>query len=202
MIKLMTPKSGKIPDATIVKIMGFYRLKPGWRHGAGANFEIGTILLAINLVNNAHEAGFAKTDAFPGKEGDITVACYRGDDYFAFNVYPNGLVRYLHEAGTEELECIEDLTMEKAKQLLKTIAVCRSSISSISRTMTELVAVSVARHSNPQVLSTEEAYPFSTPNAQWFEVVPFVPTPENTTRLSPTNRRSFGSSISRSYQPA
>jgi hypothetical protein len=143
------------------KINSFAGLRPGWRYGSGRGFSRATRNHAMRLAYQSFLSGFQNVDAFPGKEGDITVACYDGNDQYAFKISEDGQVRFVHEQNDNEMTCKEGLSITEA--LLKiqelTNAPWTSHYSFISATTTDTWEDFEAKHS--RIPATEAEYQLS-----------------------------------------
>jgi hypothetical protein len=193
-----TTKLGSNPTAD--KISSFSSLKSGWRFGEGSAFECQTILNAIKLLNAGLLAGFQQTDAFPGKEGDVAVAFYRGTSRYEFTVSGLGLVSFLHETDTQEYSYEEDLSLNEAITKIETLGLWNLYFFYTSPTMTKLVGGSEVRSSENQAVNSGEEFLWSNGIARWIKVIRSASTFEDTIPGSLMNRQSFGFSIHQYYQ--
>lgn len=101
------------------KIEGFRQLPPGWCYGEGVRFESATISLALDIDRLCCCLGLGESDAFPGLEGEILYALYRGERCIEFTVRPDGLIDCQQEFRGEEEESEEGLSAIAAKEKIK-----------------------------------------------------------------------------------
>jgi hypothetical protein len=179
-------------NKTADKIWNFSNLKRGWRYGEGLDFDSSTISNAIQLLESGIGAGFQRTDAFPGRDGDITVALYRGKSRYGFNVEQQGTVSFLHESGTDEIACEEELSMDEALKKIETLGLWNLYFYCTSPNTMQIVVGSLAIHSRNQAGSTEVESPWSTGIARWLKVIQSAPISGDFTQALPKSRRSFG----------
>jgi hypothetical protein len=64
-------------ERTRKKIEGFARLPEGWHYGSGSPATARVIDLALRTEAMLRNAGYPKTDAFPGVSGEIVVTGYK-----------------------------------------------------------------------------------------------------------------------------
>jgi hypothetical protein len=100
-------------DVTASKIDSFSQLPQGWHFGEGGPLGLSTIQKAIKLHIKAKMCGL-QTDAFPGFNGEIQVSCYHGQETLTFTIEETGVISFLFERGTEEIEHAENLSVEWA----------------------------------------------------------------------------------------
>ncbi len=84
-------------ETTVDKIFSFKQLDNGWCYGEGITITDEIIEKAIRLEARARLVGFSETDAFPGLNGEISVALYFQTHYFEFTFDVNGTVVFVHE---------------------------------------------------------------------------------------------------------
>ena len=63
------------------KIKGFKNLEKGWHYGRGIKFSDKVINQSLELLEAINLAGYSRTDAFPGLDGEIELAIYNNDVY-------------------------------------------------------------------------------------------------------------------------
>jgi hypothetical protein len=102
------------------KIRAFAKLQPGWRLGSGESFSESVLNLACRINKRAVELGFVRTDAFPGKSGDVSVVLYDGDDRFDFRIRPDS-IRFSHERNGEDVEEEVKVTLDDSLNRIKSI---------------------------------------------------------------------------------
>jgi hypothetical protein len=100
------------------KIKSFLRLERGWRYGQGEPFSKQVLDMAGSLNDTAIQFGFANTDAFPGKNGDVVLVAYDGDDHYEFRITERGSITFTHERGVDDLDEIPNLTLPQAVEML------------------------------------------------------------------------------------
>jgi len=178
--------------ATAEKIRSFSSLRSGWRYGSGIGFEPQTIQSSIKLLYEGNQAGLLKNDAFPGAEGDIAVAFYKGKSRFEFTVNRVGSVSYLHEDGDKEIDCDQELSMDEAVTKIQNLGLWNLYFCCTSLNTMRIVNGSAVPHSRNQARSSEEESQLSTGFARWIQVTRSVPILEDSIQGLPTNRRSSG----------
>lgn len=94
-------------------IKDFVNLQSGWHYGKGDSFLHDTIQSALEINRHAELKSFS-TNAFPGISGYITVVLYFADDDLEFRVFPDGNINFVHDRNGDEIESIENLSLEKA----------------------------------------------------------------------------------------
>jgi hypothetical protein len=158
------------------------------------SFESQTILNAIKLLDTGLAAGFRKTDAFPGKEGEIAVVFYRGESRYEFTVDQQGALSYLHENGTDELACDEKLSLDEAVNKIETLlGLWNLYFYCTSPNTMKTVVVSAVRHSKDPAGSMEEESQLLSVHVPWMRVIPYAPISENSIRALPRSHQSSGS---------
>jgi hypothetical protein len=99
------------------KIRAFARFQPGWRLGGGISFSK-TVLKAAGKINRkAMDSGILKTDAFPGRNGDISVVLYDGEDSYEFSISDTS-IGFTHEKSNGEDEERLDLTLLDSLEII------------------------------------------------------------------------------------
>lgn len=99
---------------TTEKIEGFREFSPGWCYGEGGPPKADVVQKSLDLDTELHNVGFARTNAFLGLDGEITVTAYHGPQYLEFTVYADGQVDFVLEIDDEEVAYEEGLSFERA----------------------------------------------------------------------------------------
>jgi hypothetical protein len=94
--------------------LSFCDLPVGWHYGDGAPPSKETINLALRLNQEAVEAGFEKTNAFPGIEGEIQVTAWLGSLCLEFSVERDGGITFVQELDQQEITYESALTLDEA----------------------------------------------------------------------------------------
>jgi hypothetical protein len=106
-VQLALPTKGI--SGTAEKIDSFSTLPKKWYYGSGAPPQHDTIESALWWNSKLIGAGFDKTDAFPGVNGEIMVTGYSGPHYIEVLVEPNLRIDLIYEINKQEqihLECV------------------------------------------------------------------------------------------------
>ena len=106
--------------ATTDKIRSFKQLKKGWSYGEGVPFKDSMLNDAISLIREANVAGFYRTNAFPGLNGEVMCTIYHKEHYLEFSIEIDGSVVFCREDGDDEVCYQEKLSLNDAKQNLNT----------------------------------------------------------------------------------
>jgi hypothetical protein len=114
---------------TLIKLAEFEVLKQGWCYGEGVLIEKPIIKLAEKLFYNLFEQGVAKTDAFPGLDGEVRITGYEGLHYLEFTIENDGSITYLYELDDQEQDYLEGLSLSdaitKARETISSIKSCQ-----------------------------------------------------------------------------
>lgn len=73
----------------------------GLPFGSGTAPSAGTLAIATQVASKAISLGFSELDAFPGRNGEVTIAIYLGELDHSFQVRPNSSLRYLKESDPD-----------------------------------------------------------------------------------------------------
>lgn len=74
---------------------------------------------AIELITEADNLGFTRTNSFLGISGEVRVTIYHLKHYLEFTIETNNTVTYVYEMDDKEIEYKEDLPFEIAKKKIK-----------------------------------------------------------------------------------
>ena len=178
---------------TLEKLDSFASLQAGWHYGRGKTFTARVLFIVSLLERQAGHLGVDQTDVFPGQDGDITLALYRGEDEFFFRVQESGEIAFDSEwqpleepvpmSFTDALDCLEQLA---ARNSWKSFSFFTSG------TMTPERDASEVRLAKTQATAAE--YQFSVGTARWASQGVFALTLVITTLPSPQSLPSFGAS--------
>jgi hypothetical protein len=105
-------------NRTTRKIRAFANLQDGWRYD-GIAFDPKILRIAEYLNLMALISGFPKTNAFPEKQGRVSVGIYDGSSYFEFTVLKSGRIDFLSEKDDEVEEELADLLISEAVQKIR-----------------------------------------------------------------------------------
>jgi hypothetical protein len=97
------------------KLRSFAALQPGWHYGEGGPIEGEILDDAIALNRYALHLGFARTNAFPGLNGEARVTIYDGEHYLEFTVEPDRAIDYYHELDGQRVSRELGLSVQSAK---------------------------------------------------------------------------------------
>ena len=107
------------PNSVEQKLLGFSKLKKGWRFGEGVRPSDDVIKQAVKLNKIANGMAFVKTDAVPLIDGAIELSIMR-DDYDLEFVIENDLsINYCKMKSDAEIEEAQGLNLDQA--VIKTI---------------------------------------------------------------------------------
>lgn len=101
------------------KIEDFSLVQAGWHFGEGKTPKREIIRMALSLNEEFSQAGFARTNAFLGLDGEIRVTAYHDDLYFELTIEPNEQITFLLEKNDKEINCEENISLDKACQYIK-----------------------------------------------------------------------------------
>lgn len=145
------------------KIKSFERLEKGWHFGEGVPPERALIDKATELENLAQDLGFARTDAFPGPNGEVRYCLYNDESYYEFTLEIDGAVTTVIENQGVESETVS--TFEEARNVLKKLSVWNISDLFIGDIGTSKRRISKAWHFKTPARAAE-------PSRLWIESVP------------------------------
>jgi len=91
------------PNNTAEKIIAFSQIPEGWHFGEGTHPQRACVLKALGINRALEGAGFSRTDAFLGPDGDIKVTGYLGDYYLEVLVNLDGSFDHYAEKDDEVL---------------------------------------------------------------------------------------------------
>ena len=175
------------------KIRAFAKFEPGWRLGSGKPFSKSVLNAACKINRKAVDSGFLKTDAFPGRNGDISVVLYDDKDCYEFSIRDASIV-FTHEKSNEDDEEGPALTLQNSLELIprlkeekwNTFSICTSAI------MTGSLGGFVQLPCQNQVMEVEyQSYPV---NVYWPPQDVFVPMQSDITQTLPTHLQCSGNS--------
>jgi hypothetical protein len=109
---------------TSAKIEKLRKLASGWHYGAGQPLSGRALKIVAWLNDIAHLLGIIETDVFPGVDGDVTFAVYRGKEDFSFRVEGRGSIEFGSES--QEMSQVEYLLLDDALVRLKDLALRES----------------------------------------------------------------------------
>src|SRR3990172_1105271 len=121
----MTSASGTTPRwlkslvVTTTKLRELGSLQPGWHYGDGVRISQNLITKAITVAQKAVSFGFFESNAFPGVDGGILVTVYKGNCTFEIRLFPDGRAGFVKEVDDEDVAFFENVTVERAIELLK-----------------------------------------------------------------------------------
>jgi hypothetical protein len=110
-------KSDRISQ-TAKKIEDFSLVQSGWHYGEGKTPKPEIITMALTLNDELSKAGFARTNAFLGLDGEIRVTAYDDAIYFELTIEPNEQITFLLEKNDKEMRYDENLSLNKALQYI------------------------------------------------------------------------------------
>jgi hypothetical protein len=104
---------------TATKILSFRELPAGWHYGDGTPPADETIDAALRLNEEAAQAGFEKTNAFPGIEGEVQVTAWLGSLCLEFTIERDGRITFVQEQAQQEIASESALTLDEAVNRLR-----------------------------------------------------------------------------------
>jgi hypothetical protein len=102
------------------KIRSFSKLKAGWRLGGGQPFSQAVLDTASEINAHAVQAGFLQTDAFPGKNGEVSVVIYNDGNRYDFRVRTASIL-FMHECNNEDVDEQDHLKLDAALKIIQCI---------------------------------------------------------------------------------
>jgi len=149
-------KSDRISQ-TAKKIEDFSFVQAGWHYGEGKTPRPEIITMALTLNDEFSKAGFAKTNAFLGLDGEISVTAYHDAIYFELTIEPNEQITFLLEKNDKEMSYEENISLDKALQYIKERReiIWSSSALSTSGTTIPIEGVSTVLPSDHQAMAVE-----------------------------------------------
>lgn len=126
--------------ATNEKLRSFTSLPVGWHFGDGVPPSKALISKLVDINNQIYRLGFSKTDAFPGRSGNIMLTIYQGEHLIDLTVEADlETATYLYEKSDEEIACHEDIELSTAIKMIEQVAeICRLSEPYTESTMLKL----------------------------------------------------------------
>lgn len=171
------------------KLRSLARLSNGWNYGEGIPPNPWIVRYARQLNRWLILRGVTETDVFPGTDGGLLFAVYRGDVCYEVRLNPQGDAEYRKEVGEEVVAELEGIPPEKAiKRIVKE---CISSACSTFGTSIPAEGASRRKHFG----SSAKAYLSSAKHASMGPVAPSAITFEGSTPSQLVIRRSSGSSM-------
>jgi hypothetical protein len=178
------------------------QLQDGWNFGEGLAPSPQVMAVATQLASKAFSLGFSELDAFPGKNGEVTVVIYLGKEDHSFQVKRDSSVRYWNESDPES-EIEEGLSISETIQRINSLSKPPWNLFylSTSDSGTRSGVVSAAKHSTiratkAEYLSSNMILSYGVPSGA------SAYTLEDFTQQSPRSLQSSGSLTTRSCQPA
>jgi hypothetical protein len=170
---------------TAKKIFGFLLVQPGWHYGGGKTPKPEIINVALTINDELSDAGFTKTNAFLGVDGEIRVTAYHSSMYFEATIEPNEQITFLFEQNDVEIDYEENASLNKVRQYIGNLRekLWSSSASFIKATMIPTRDDSQALLLNHQVMAVES--PSLMQSAFRKQTPAFVNILKNTTKASP-----------------
>jgi len=120
-------KSDRISQ-TAKKIEDFTLVQSGWHYGEGKTPKPEIITMALTLNDEFSKAGFTKTNAFLGLDGEIRVTAYHDAIYLELTIEPNEQITFLFEKNDKEMSYEENISLDKVRQCIKIYAFAAMSI--------------------------------------------------------------------------
>jgi len=111
-------KSDRISQ-TAKKIEDFTSVQSGWHYGEGKTPKPEIITMALTLNDEFSKAGFTKTSAFLGLDGEIRVTAYHDAIYLELTIEPNEQITFLLEKNDEEMSYEENISLDKVRQYIE-----------------------------------------------------------------------------------
>ena len=142
---------------TAKKIEDFSFVQSGWHYGEGKTPKPEIITMALTLNDELSKAGFTRTNAFLGLDGEIRVTAYHDAIYFELTIEPNEQITFLLEKNDKEISYDENISLDKALQYIKELReiIWSSSALSTSTTTIPTKNASPALPLNHQAMAVE-----------------------------------------------
>lgn len=184
------------------KLIGFAFLQEGWHFKEGVPAKEHTLRTALTLLGDLENAGFTRTDAYPGIDGSVMISAYDLPDSFDFSIRPSGAITVTHERDEEELFYREGMKEEEVREKIKEfgLSTCHTPDYLILGTTTA-VTMDDSRVSPSKTQKTAQVSPLSISTAPDVNPAVFVNTLQGSTRLSLGRQSSSGRSRRKSFKP-
>lgn len=119
--------------------------------------------MALTLNDELSKAGFAKTNAFLGLDGEIRVTAYHDAIYFELTIEPNEQITFLLEKNDKEMSYEENISLDKVRQYIEELReiIWSSSALSTSTTTIPTKNASPALPLNHQAMAVESPLRFT-----------------------------------------
>jgi hypothetical protein len=180
MSKFLLVSDDRISQTT-QKIKSFRDLPVGWHYGSGVPPTDETIRKALLLNAEAGFAGFRKTNAFPGTDGEIQVTAYHESIYLELMLELDGRVIFIYEHNDKEI-AYEGLTLNEAIARIRTFRGLTWALSGLSTSGTTTPIKSDSQASPSNLLATGVESPLLIQSASYEPGAVFVSTSKDTTQ--------------------
>jgi hypothetical protein len=121
-IEGLTVEFPKVRDKALEKLSEFRLLKKGWHFGEGEPLSEENIALCEALLHTSKSNRLVIYDVFPGINGEVRFTIYEGNEYLEFTIEDNGQIVYLRETNDIESDYQENLTVDDAKQIIRSFS--------------------------------------------------------------------------------
>jgi len=148
------------------KIRAFAKFQSGWRLGSGKAFSQSVLNAASKINSKAVDSGFFKTDAFPGRNGNISVVIYDDEDSYEFSISDTS-VEFTHEKNNEDDEERPGLTLQDSLELIPKLKEEKWNTFFISTSVTMTGSVEGFVHLPFQNQAMEAEYPLYPANVYY-----------------------------------
>lgn len=170
----LTASSNDSPrlDYTREKIESFTQRPVGWHYGVGGPASRERADTALHLLSVMADHGLARTNAFYGSDGSISLTAYHSESYLELNLEPDGSIEYVEEEGTEEVGHDGGLTAEEAEDKIRDF---KEKVWALSGLLTSPTGTTRGTSSTTGPLQgTELAYQLSTTTVRWIEAAAYA----------------------------
>lgn len=184
---------------TANKIFDFCMIEPNWHYGAGEVPKMETVQIALHINQELGRAGFRKTNAFLGVDGQIVVTGYHDSMCFEATVETDGSITIAHEVNDVDVDYKENASLDETRQYIHIIGKQIWGLygSFIPTITIPTGSASGALNSNLRAKITES--PLFTQNVFPSLVVDSASIFQDTIKVSPEPRLFFGASTPRFY---
>jgi hypothetical protein len=165
------------------KIIGFKKLQVGWHYGRGIPPTDDAVSKARALNIEALRAGFKKTNAFPGIDGEIQVTAYHQSIYLELTIELDGMITFVYERDDQEI-AYEKVTFDEVITKIRKFRGLTWALSGLSTSSTTTPIEGDSEVLPSDLPAMGAAFPSLTQSAYSEPVPAFVSTSEDFTGTS------------------
>lgn len=115
---------------TLAKLEGFSQLAHGWHYGKGGPIDRNVIEKTESMYYLMVSLGIARTNVFPGQDGEVLLGAYKGEDYIGVIIEPDFTASVTHEIGDDTQYYNEFSSVLEARAAVRKLVekVCNTSV--------------------------------------------------------------------------